>query len=163
LADCSSSVEIFRFVAQSIVVAIGWLVVHRFSAAREKDKAQREMLADAADVLTEMASDVLLDARRYHVTKRDPDLELKLKMTLQDMATRTSGLSEVSEDVATLSACRSAVQGLRRSITGRHFEDEHDDQLDDRSTQLEEIASDAMRVKQCFLRLKYKQFPKRVS
>ena len=126
----STAVELFKFVAQAAVVGFGWWIVHRLSVARDMEKARREMVAKSADGLIESAGMLLAEARAYHLAPRSTTNELKIKMTIQDMAMRVGGLSAICADKATLAACRAAIAASRRAITSAHFEDEHDAPLE---------------------------------
>lgn len=145
-------------IIQTILIIIGWIVVHKLSAARDRDKARREMLAKAADSLTDDTSDLIKKSWDYHTKGRDKLLENEIKMMLQDISSRTSMLSEVSSDAAELGSCRSSIIAMKRSMTAMHFEDEHDSPLNEESHQIQSITSESLRVKQCFARLKQKQF-----
>ena len=63
-------------------LAIGWFIVHRLSAARDMDKARREMAAQVADDLVEVATSIFLAAQRYHTNKRERENERQLKRAL---------------------------------------------------------------------------------
>jgi hypothetical protein len=73
-------------------LAIGWFIVHRLSAARDMDKARREMAAQVADDLVEVATSIFLAAQRYHTNKRERENERRLKIDLQDMGMRVQQL-----------------------------------------------------------------------
>ena len=147
------------WLGQAFVIGLGWWVVHRLSAARDRDKARREMVAKSVDGLADGLSGVLTDARDYHISVREVSRELKIKMTLQDLAMRVAGLAEVCADEAFLAPCRADIAALRRAITGEHFEDEHLGPLPDAARQLQSIAEAILRAKRSFLRLKHRQFP----
>ena len=151
--------EFLRFISQAAVVVVSWAVVHYLSARRDRDKARREMLAKSADVLGDIADKLLASARDYHAKPRDINLEISIKMTLQDLSLRTIALSDICADSQELAACRSGLLGLKRAITGKHFEDEHTGPLADSDAQLQEVASQVLRVKLSFLKLKHRQFP----
>ncbi len=150
--------ELGKFIGQAFVVVFGWVVVHRLSTSRDFDKARREMVAKSADSLIESSVALLTDARAYHLATRNIPTELKIKMSLQDLAMRTNGLSEICADKPTLASCRTAIAASRRAITGLHFEDEHEAPLDESSGQLDDIADCVLRTKQCLLNLKHSQF-----
>lgn len=159
MADTTAGAEILKNLVQVVSVAVGWFVVHKLSAGRDRDKARREMLAKAADGLSDEVGKLMIMAREYHIKERDESIEDILKMTLQDLSARTSLLSDISSESAALAACRSAILSLKKAITGIHFEDEHEMPLMPNDAQLQRIAAEILRVKQCFLKLKHKQFP----
>lgn len=147
------------WLGQAVVVGVGWYVVHRLSVARDRDKARREMVAKAADAIVENLTDLIAEARDYHLKPRDVTAELKIKIDLQDAAMRIAGFHDVCADKAPVSRCTSAIGYLRRSITAHHFEDEHSDPLPLSDSQLQEMAEAVLRAKQELLKLKHAQFP----
>lgn len=158
-SDTSTFSEALKTLFQVISIVIGWYVVHRLSAARDRDKARREMLAKAAEGLSDEVSKLLVSTREYHTKARDRAVEDALKMTLQDISVRTSLLSDISEDAKELGSCRSAILAMKRATTATHFEDEHDGPLDLNSQQIQSITAEGLRVRHCFLKLKHRQFP----
>lgn len=163
MAESSGWVEFFKWLGQLTAVGLGWYVVHRLSAQRDRDKARREMVAKSADGLTDALLVILSESREYHLKDRDRKLELKLKMSLQDLAMRVQGLSDICTDEKALAPCRAEVAALRRKVTGRHFEDEHIDPLLDSDRQLEDMAEVVMRARRQLLRLKHLQFPAKAA
>ena len=153
------AVELLKWVTQALVVGVGWLVVHRLSAQRDRDKARREMVAKSADSLVDAVTSLLVEAREYHLSERDVGKELRIKMALQDTAMRASSLSEISQDESVLAPCRADIAALRRAITGAHFEDEYEGALAESESQFQEIADAVSRTKRSLLRLKHRQFP----
>jgi hypothetical protein len=157
--DTSAVSEVVKTLIQVVSVALGWYVVHKLSEARDRDKARRDILVKAADGLSDDASKLLAVARDYHTKSRDRTTEDTIKMTLQDISARTNLLSDISPEVKELASCRSAILAFKKAITATHFEDEHDATLEPGAQQLQSIAAEGLKVKQCFLRLKHKQFP----
>jgi hypothetical protein len=151
--------EFWMWIGQALVVAFGWWVVHRLSSARDRDKSRREMVAKSADQLIDALSAHLVIAHEYHLKTRDVTAELKIKMSIQDMAMRATGLSEISSDESVLAPCRSEIAAVRRAVTGAHFEDEHDGPLNESSQQVQDVAEAVSRAKRAVLRLKHRQFP----
>ncbi len=117
------------------------------------------MVAKSADQLIEALSAHLVLAHEYHLSPRNSAAELKIKMAIQDMAMRAAGLSEISSDEAVLTPCRTEIAGVRRAVTGGHFEDEHDGALKESNKQVQDIAEAILRAKRAVLRLKHAQFP----
>jgi hypothetical protein len=155
----AASIGFFGFLPQAVTIVLGWIVVHRLSSTRDRDKARRELVVKAADGLSDIADDLLIKARFYHLNPRGMEQEIQIKMALQDASLRTNGLGSVCVSSSELATCRTALTGLKQAITSRHFEDEHAHPLDETSAQLQDIAAEVMRVKQAFLRLKHSQFP----
>lgn len=151
--------ELLKTVIQAGSIIVGWIVVHKLSAARDRDKARREMLARAADALGDELTKLFASAKSYHTTDRNIEMEDSLKMTLQDISARTSLLVDISNEETELSLCKSALLSVKKAITGIHFEDEHDGPLEQGSQQIQLITSEILRAKRYFLQLKHKQFP----
>lgn len=158
-AEPSAIAEVLKFLAQAVIVGLGWFVVHRLSAQRDRDKARRELVVKSTDSLDSQVDTLFAVAKRYHLVARDVSAELQLKMMLQDLATRTVALSALCDTEANLAPCRAEIGALRRAITGQHFEDEHLHALTDEHEQLQLIAEAVMRTKRAFTRLRHSQFP----
>lgn len=157
--DNNTTSEIIKIIIQVVSVAIGWYVVHRLSVARDRDKARRDLLVKAADGLNEDIGKLIAAAKDYHTKIRDKSVEDIIKTTLQDISARTNLLSDISHEAIELASCRSAILGFKKSITSNHFEDEHEVALESDAPQLQSIAAAGLKVKQCYLKLKHKQFP----
>jgi hypothetical protein len=112
----------------------------------------------AAASQIEKVNSLMIDARRYHVGQRSEDVEQSIKMVLQDIAESVGALRKIVRDDAAVTRAQGAIKGLRIAITGKHFEDEHDGPLSDRSEILERIAAEALRVKRALLLLQHVQY-----
>ncbi|MEP7099933.1 MAG: hypothetical protein ABI781_05455 [Burkholderiales bacterium] len=150
--------ELFKLVVQALLIVVGWMVVHRQAARRYLDKARREMVAKSADAMSDQVTQIMANSRTYHTSVRDESIEIGLKSALQDVSLQAVELAEICKDAQVLTALRSSLLALRRSVTAVHFEDEHDHALPRQDRQLESIASDALRAKQLLLKLKHAQF-----
>ena len=148
--------KLFSF--QALVIITGWVVVHWLSGRRDIEKARRELVAASTDVLSEQVNIILTDAHEYHLNPRCKRLEIKLKMALQDLTMKSVKLSDICRDRPTLASCRHLIGVTRRAITARHFEDEHDGEISEGDLIVESIADSVLRLKQCLLQLKYRQF-----
>lgn len=151
--------EIAKLFLQTLGIVIGWMVVHRLSVARDIDKARREMISKAADSLNDDVTKLFTAAKLYHTKERDQEVEDGIKMSLQDISARISLLSNVSVEPGDLTMCSRSILGLRQSITGEHFEDEHTAPITGNSVQLRSIADAILRAKRALQELKQKQFP----
>jgi hypothetical protein len=138
--DTSLAAEVFKTLVQVISVGVGWFVVHKLSAARDRDKARRDLLVKTADNLNDDAGKLISVARDYHTKSRDRTLEDNIKMTLQDISVRTNLLSDISPEAKELASCRSAILAFKKAITATHFEDEHDVMLEPGAPQLQSMA-----------------------
>lgn len=149
--------SIMQTLIQVASVVAGWIVVHKLSVARDIDKSRREMLVGIADRLSSDVTGLLDCALKYHTNPRNTEFELALKLNLQDISSSTGMLSEVSSNDVELRQCRAAILSLKKSITGSHFEDEHGSPIAEGSEQVQAIASDALKLKQSYQRLKQRQ------
>ena len=154
----SSEGSFVQVIFQTASVVVGWIVVHKLSVARDLDKARREMLIGVTDRLSNDVTGLLDRALKYHTTSRNTDIEQNLKLVLQDISSSTSILTEISSNDNELRQCRTAILGLKKSITGTHFEDEHNTPIPEGSEQIQAIASDALKLKLSYQRLKQRQF-----
>jgi hypothetical protein len=103
-----TSDDVLKTLIQAGSIIIGWIVVHRLSARRDRDKARREMIAKAADALSDEITKLFWIARDYHTKVRDIGVEDNIKMMLQDISARTTLLADISKDSAERAAipCR---------------------------------------------------------
>lgn len=150
--------ELVKLIIPIVAIVIGWVIVHKLSIARDRDKARREMIGKVVDVLADEASKLMTTSILYHLAARDTAKETELKITLQDFSTRASLLARVSDDAAELACIRSSIVGLRKAITAQHFEDEHVTPLEQRDLQIQLIAESVLKIKENLTKLKYCQF-----
>lgn len=152
--------EILKFGSQALIVGIGWWVVNRMAISREHDKSRREMITKNVDGLSDLADKIFEMGRDYHFSaERDFRNEIDLKISLQDFSYRVGRLELLTGDGASVAQHREAVVRFRRSITGHHFEDEHDGSIDSVSPVSQDMASSVTSMKQCLQDLKHQQFP----
>lgn len=150
--------EFLKFLGQVVVVAIGWFVVNQLSLTRERDKARRDIVVKSTELLSDGIDKILTESRMYHLQERDTARELVLKMTLQDLAMRMAALSDICDQERLLAPCRSDIAGIRRAVTGTHFEDEHDGKLPETSVHLQAMAESTLKAKRSLLKLKHEQY-----
>ena len=153
--SASAGADFLKYLGQAVTVVAGWVVVHRLSQQRERDKSRREMISKSIDGLAESIDKVLVDGRKYHLQDRDHELELRIKMALQDLALRLGGLSELQCPQTQIAPTRSALVRFKRALTEQHFEDEHEGKLEPGAEQIELIAAEALRTKQLLLSIKH--------
>lgn len=142
-----------------LVIVVGWVVVHGLSNRRDRDKARREMLAASVDDVSRALTELIGEARIYHLEPRDTAREVKIKMTLQDLGMRLTSLNDLDKGHSNLARCRVELGALRRAITGVHFEDEHLAPLHESDQVLQEIAEVLLRCQRSLLTTKHAQFP----
>jgi len=144
---------------QTVGLIVGWVFVHQLSKRRDIDKERRSLISEAAESQIETVNALLLESRRYHIgALRDQELELKIKMRLQDLAESIGALRRISQDETSLKNSINSIKNLRRSITGKHFEDEHTGSLTERDIIMETIALEALNAKRALLTLSHAQY-----
>jgi hypothetical protein len=79
-------------------------------------------------------------------------------MGLQDLAESISALNRIVLDGSSVKTVLNAIKNLRRSITGKHFEDEHTGPLSERDPIIETIALEALNAKRALLILRHTQY-----
>lgn len=158
MTDSGVGAELLKFVAQALTVVLGWVVVHRLSSDRDREKARKELLVKSTESLGEAIEKLLIASQAYHGNARDANAEIMIKMNLQDLSQRTVALSDLSQNALEHAACRSAVLALKRAITGYHFEDEHIQPVTGSDPILQRVAADALKAKQALLKLKHRQY-----
>lgn len=134
-------------------LAVGWYTVHLLSAARDVDKARREMVGQVADDLVRAATEIFLAAQRYHTNRRDRENERRLKIDLQDMSILVQQLAETVDEPSQIRLCSIAISELRQSITRQHFESEHIDVLNASALQMDEIVDAYLHLKRALFSL----------
>ena len=155
------AIDDLRFLAQVVVVVLGWSVVHYLSEVRDRRHSRLELLVRSIDAAWELGDKLLAIAFVYHGNVRNVRHELEIRMMFQDLMLRTISFSELSANIAEIAACRNAVLGLRLSVTRGHFEGRHTAPLEATSLLYWEMSDRAMRVKRAFLKLRHQQYKNR--
>lgn len=143
---------------QGVLIMAGWWAVHVLSARRDRDKARREMRAKAAEGAATQATALMEDAFAYHTSERDEALERRIKVRLQDLGHEIEALRASGADGRELGACRAALIALRRSVTGQHFEDEHEQAWPHAAPGLTDVIGAALNLKRRLLAFRFAQF-----
>lgn len=151
------------WIGQAIVVGVGWYVVHKLTTNREREKALRDAVLDSVDTIAGSVTDLLACAQQYHRKERDIADEIRIKMDLQDLSIRLNSLSDIYLEASPLAHCRSKVTGLRKAITGQHFEDEHYAPLTATDQQYQSIAAAALDLKHGLLKIRNSQFQIKIT
>jgi hypothetical protein len=144
---------------QTLGLIVGWVIVHHLSKRRDIDKERRSLISEAAESQIENVNALLLKSRTYHLgATRDQELELKIKMGLQDLAESIGALRRIVQDETSLRNAINSIKNLRRAITGKHFEDEHTGSLTERDIIIETVALEALNAKRALLILSHAQY-----
>ena len=110
------------------------------------------------DAIMKNINDIFACSNKYHSTLRDKNIEITLKMSLQDLSYRITQLIDITANDNEIKPCRNAMLEMKKAITMIHFEDEHDGPIDQKSQQIQTIAFTVLKLKQTFLKLKHSQF-----
>lgn len=97
-------------------------------------------------------------AVKYHTTERDQEIETRIKMLMQDLATAVGTLLALSNNSPFAKNAFNRVAPLRQAISRQHFEDEHISSLKPNSELLQQIVADGLALKQALIGLKNAQF-----
>ena len=154
---CYFWVDFFKLALPSLLVIVGWITVHNLTVKREMEKARREMIAKSADGLCDVVDRLFEYANDYHSSARNNKLEVKIKITQSDLSQRVSSLAQITSNSEILTDCLISVIKLRQAISGKHFEDEHLEPIENNSIH-EEIAEASLVMKRSLFRLKNSQF-----
>jgi len=131
-------------VVSGLLVILGWFVVNRNQANRERRKQIREYVLGLMEELSELESQIF----KYHTEVRDKSVEqiFILRLTrfekscarLPEFSGRQFFLKAVKKD--DLEVSPAIIQKMRRAMTLRHFMDEHDGAVEHTESILEEMA-----------------------
>lgn len=141
------------------MIAFGWYVVHKLSARRDIDKARRELTAKTADQIVDSLNQLLKSALAYHCAQHSVQNATAIKMAIQDIAQQVAALADICSDRRLIMTSQERIVLLRQTITGHHFDDEHDAPLGEDDRLLQNMASAFLDTKRAILELKYGQFP----
>lgn len=151
--------EFIKFGGQAIIVVIGWVVVNKLSATREKDKSRKDIIIKSIDSICDSIDKLFEISRDYHSrSTRDHQAEIKIKMLLQDYSLRVASLKDLTGYVPTYIECQDDVLRFRQAITSSHFEDEHTNAEELNSEIFQKIAESALATKRNLITLKHSQF-----
>ena len=146
-------------VTNTILLVLGWAIVHFASRNRDRDKARRELVVKACDSLSEQVTKLLSVAMSYHTaTARDGAKEIELKGGLQDLSTQTQFINRATRPQRNGVQSNTLHTAFKQSITGQHFEDEWQTPLPAHAGELNQIAATALSLRSYFAELKYEQF-----
>jgi hypothetical protein len=159
VAATATDHSVLPLLLQILGLTIGWVIVHWLSKARDIDKERRSLISNTAESQIVTVNALLLVSRAYHINgSRDQELELKIKMGLQDLAESVSALHRIVQEPSSIRSALNAIKNLRRAITGEHFEDEHTGPLTERDIIIEGIALEALNAKRALLILRHAQY-----
>lgn len=142
----------------TVLIAVGWIIVHVMTSKRDKDKLRRELLIKAADAINEQISKMIATSIQYHTCKRDAKSEIEIKSSLKDISNQLHLINEATNPKRDGVQSSRLHKNFKQAITAKHFEDEHLEPLEANGIQLSEIAALGLELKAYFSEVKYAQF-----
>ncbi len=141
----------------SILVIVGWIIVHQLSVYRDIEKNRREELVSALDKIMQRFNDLLVLSNEYHTNDRDRSREVTIKITLQDFQMQILHLMDICnpphEDTIKL-IIHDDFKLVRQAITLEHFEDEHLEPIGHDSNIIYQVANSIINLNSKLLELK---------
>ncbi len=113
----------------SVLVVVGWFIVNKTQANRERRKQLRDTVSNLQDALTELEKGAI----KYHTSTRQRTHEMEIITTLGRFEILCSTLPRYAGKGRFLKACppsavtvsAEAIQKFRQALTLSHFADEH--------------------------------------
>ena len=140
----------------SVLIALGWFVVHWLSRRRDIDKFQRELIVKVVDGLLGQIQLIQELSFEYHAgNERNKDKEVKLNSSLQDIGMQHRLLPNLK--IFDLTQFSVLHKNLRQSITARHFEDDFYGAEVDVKVLSEKIAACCLQLRTYFIEMKFDQ------
>lgn len=131
----------------AVLVVVGWFVVNKAQANRERRKQIREHVAALRSELDDLEILVI----NYHSNTRDVPTEREIVSKLGRLEKACSSLPRFLNDQRVFPAMRKSgltvnsahIQQLRKAMTLKHFADEHERALDAQDEQIKDIEYEA--------------------
>lgn len=118
--------EFLKFFIPSVVVVLGWVVVHWLTKEREKDAYLRKVAVEHCDSLIEAASALQESVFLYHSKPRDKALEQRIVARFSTLGMMCSVVHRFGLPESIQSFLLDAFLDFKIASTGWHFQDEHD-------------------------------------
>jgi hypothetical protein len=155
-SQCAFWLDLLKIIIQSVLIVVGWIIVHKLTSTRDLEKSRRDTVAASIDKLCDQVNMISEHAVEYHSNDRDIAKEQKLNRILKDLAIRVSSF----KDLVNENDCRQVWQlaiKYKQSITGKHFEDEHTSKLISSHEVIENVAEQESLLKVALYDLKHAQ------
>jgi hypothetical protein len=118
--------EWLKVIVPSILVIVGWIIVHYLSQKRDLASAKRKAALEQCDAILEQAKKLSELAVAYHTSERDQVTEREIVAGFSLMGMSCSCLCELGIDESTQQSIASAHTDFKRAVTGQHFAGEHE-------------------------------------
>jgi hypothetical protein len=130
-------------ILSSVLVVLGWIIVNKTQANRERRKQLREAIADLQNGLSEIEKRAI----EYHSTERQETVEREIMSTLGRFEKACAALPRyVSSqrfwracDIKKVTVNGELVQAFRKAVTLSHFADEHSGAINIQDEFIQEI------------------------
>lgn len=156
-SQCAFWLDLLKITLQSVLIVIGWIIVHKLSFTRDLQKSRRDTVAASIDKLCDQVNMISEHAVEYHLSDREISREQKLNRILKDLNIRVSSFKDlVNENDDCKQVWQQAIK-YKQSITGKHFEDEHVSKLLCSDDVIENIAEQESLLKIYLYDLKHAQ------
>ncbi len=154
--QCAFWFDLLKIIIQSVLIVIGWIIVHKLTSARDLEKSRRDTVAASIDKLCDQVNMISEHAVEYHLNDRETAKEQKLNRILKDLAIRVSSFKNLVNESDCQQVWQQAIR-YKQSVTGRHFEDEHINKLTSSHELIENIAEQESLLKVTLYDLKHAQ------
>lgn len=156
-SQCAFWLDLLKIIIQSVLIVLGWVIVHRFTSTRDLEKSRRDTISTSIDKLCDQVNVISEHAVEYHLNDREAAKEQKLNRILKDLSVRVSSFKDL---VVVENDCQQIWQQAikyKQSITGKHFEDEHTSKLANSDEVIENIAEQESLLKVALYNFKHAQ------
>lgn len=155
-SQCAFWLDLLKIFIQSVLIVIGWIIVHKLSSTRDLEKSRRDTIATSIDKLCDQVNVISEHAVEYHLNDREAAKEQKLNRILKDLSIRVSSFKDLMDESDCQQIWQQAIK-YKQSITGKHFEDEHISKLANSDEVIENIAEQESLLKVALYNLKHAQ------
>lgn len=154
--QCAFWLDLLKIFIQSILIVIGWIIVHKLTSTRDLEKSRRDIVATSIDKLYDQVNIISEHAVEYHSSDREIAKEQKLNRILKDLNIKVSSFKDLVCENDCQQVWQQAIK-YKQSITGKHFEDEHINKLTSSDEVIEDIAEQESLLKVALYDLKHAQ------
>lgn len=154
--DCNlNSFDDYKFLIQSVLIMVGWWLVHILTNRRDKRKLIKENTLKLIDEALSNLEELTKLGVDYHTKAREQDVEFKIKNKVQTFSKHLYALESFIGTSQSTEKCTDSIKKLRQALTGKHFEDEHLGVLTFSDNVLQNIADISSIFRQNLIDLKF--------
>ncbi len=155
-SQCAFGLDLLKITLQSVLIVVGWIIVHKLTSTRDLEKSRRDTVAASIDKLCDQVNMISEHAVEYHSNDREIAKEQKLNRILKDLNIRVSSFKDLVNENDCSHVWQQAIK-YKQSITGKHFEDEHISKLICSHEVIENVAEQESLLKVALYDLKHAQ------